>query len=165
MENSIENSSDIERIIRRYGMESHIEGGWFKELFRSVDRVRHSDGRDRCASTAIHFLLVDGSVSRWHQVKSDELWHFCEGQPLELHEITQDLSRHAVHRLESGGKGDWFHVVPSGAWQAARTTGKFSLVTNVVAPGFEYSDFRLLADEPEIRNRIVNRHPGVEAFL
>jgi uncharacterized protein len=146
-------------------MESHIEGGWFRELYRSPDRVRHADGRDRNASTAIHFLLTAGSVSRWHRVLSDELWHFCEGRPLELHEISPDLSRHAVHRLESGGKGEWFHVVPAGAWQAARSTGDYSLVTNVVAPGFEYADFRLLSDEPEIRDRIVRRHPGVEAFL
>jgi uncharacterized protein len=164
-ESPIENAPDVERIIRRWSMESHIEGGWFRELYRSVETVHTPDGRDRRASTAIHFLLTEGSLSRWHRVLSDEVWHFCEGQPLELHAISADLSRHTVHRLESGEKGAWFHVVPAESWQAARTTGGYSLVTCVVAPGFEYSDFRLLSDEPEIRDRIVRRHPGVEAFL
>lgn len=163
-EDPIDHSPEIEGIIRRYGMECHIEGGWFRELHRSTDRVRHSDGRDRNASTAIHYLLTGGSVSRWHRVASDEIWHFCEGQALELHEIPADLSRHTVHRLDAAG-GEWFRVVPAGSWQAARPTGVFSLVTCVVAPGFEYADFRLLSDEPEILKRIVRKHPGVEALL
>ncbi|MBN2202044.1 cupin domain-containing protein [bacterium] len=145
-------------------MESHIEGGWFRELYRSMDRVRHTDGRDRNASTAIHYLLTGGSVCRWHRVQSDELWHFCEGQALELHEIPADLSRHTVHRLASSG-GEWFRVIPAGCWQAARSTGGFTLVTCVVAPGFEYADFRLLSEEPALRDRIVHRYPGVETFL
>jgi predicted cupin superfamily sugar epimerase len=34
-------------------------------------------------------------------------------------------------------------VVPAGRWQAARTTGDYSLVGCTVAPGFEFDDYRL----------------------
>ena len=38
----------------------------------------------RRALTTIYFLLVAGQVSRWHRVVSDEVWHYYEGDALEL---------------------------------------------------------------------------------
>jgi hypothetical protein len=45
-------------------------------------------------------------------------------------------------------------AVPAGGWQAAWPTGAFALVTCAVGPGFEFADFRLLADAPGARARI-----------
>jgi uncharacterized protein len=155
---------DAKTIISKYGLVPHPEGGWYRELYRAAESVRClGDGRVRSASTAIHFLLDAGGVSRWHRVVSDELWHFCEGDPLDLREIGPDLSRLDSHRLGGDG-GEWFRVVPAGAWQAARSLGACSLVTCVVSPGFDFSDFRLLADEPGARDEIIRRFPGAEAF-
>jgi uncharacterized protein len=39
-------------------------------------------------------------------------------------------------------------VVPAGTWQAARSLGSWSLVSCCVGPGFSFSDFDLLADQP-----------------
>jgi predicted cupin superfamily sugar epimerase len=42
------------------------------------------DGRSPLAAlTTIYFLIPKGSVSRWYQVTSDEVWHLY-GAPLEL---------------------------------------------------------------------------------
>ena len=38
-------------------------------------------------------------------------------------------------------------VVPTGAWQAARTLGAYTLVGCTVAPGFEFSTFELAPPE------------------
>ncbi|MDL2424830.1 cupin domain-containing protein, partial [Pseudomonas sp. BAgro211] len=58
----------------------HPEGGFYRRVFES--RLVGADGRPQ--SSAILFLLPAGTVSRWHRVDADELWHFHEGSALEL---------------------------------------------------------------------------------
>jgi predicted cupin superfamily sugar epimerase len=48
-----------------------------------------------------------------------------------------------VHPL---GGGEPVSVVPAGIWQAARSLGAYSPVGCSVGPGFEYADFRFVAD-------------------
>ena len=163
MKMRIDYETKAEETIRRYKLVPHPEGGWYREAHRSGESLRLPGGRIRSACTAILFLLSGGEISRWHRVVSDELWHFCEGDSLELHKITSDLSRYTIHRLGSD-TGKWFHVIPCGCWQAARSTGSFSLVTCVVSPGFDFADFRLLSNEHGIRDEVVKRHPGAESF-
>ncbi len=155
--------SGIQDLIGKYRLTPHPEGGHYRELYRSAEKVQLADGRVRSAITAIHFLLGSGDVSRWHRVGSDELWHFCEGSPLELHQISRDLSEHAVHELDPR-KGRHFAVIPAGCWQAARSTGGFTLVSCTVGPGFDFSDFRLLSDEHEIRRDMLMRFPDAIQF-
>src|SRR5262245_50097355 len=63
----------------------HREGGYYREIWRSGVRVDPADGRgSRRALTSIYFLLPAGEIGRWHRVGSDELWHHCEGEPIEL---------------------------------------------------------------------------------
>ena len=38
------------------------------------------------------------------------------------------------------------HAVPAGVWQAARPLGTYCLVGCTVGPGFEFEDFRFVAD-------------------
>src|SRR5215204_7507828 len=72
-------------LIARLELIPHPEGGYYRELYRSADKVDPADGRGtRPALTSIYFLLPAGAVSRWHRVLSDEVWHFYEGAPLEL---------------------------------------------------------------------------------
>ena len=128
-------------VIRRYALERHPEGGYFREIFRSPARV---DGA-RSASTAIYFLLQHGDFSAFHRVRSDELWHHYLGDPIELHCIDGG----AYRRFEIGGaQGDRepIAVVPGGVWQAARVMkGSFGFALSgcTVAPGFEFADFEL----------------------
>jgi hypothetical protein len=150
--------SGIRDLIVKYGLTPHPEGGHYRELYRSAQKVRLADGRTRSAMTAIHFLLGSGDTSRWHRVGSDELWHFCEGSPLELHEIRGDLSDYRIHEL-GRGRDLHFAVIPAGHWQAARSTGAYTLVSCMVGPGFDFSDFRLLKDEPGILRDVLTRHP------
>ncbi len=145
----------------------HPEGGLFGEVYRSAARVRPLDGRtDRSALTTIYFLLVSGEPSRWHRVASDEAWHYYEGDPLEL--LVADAGfRDVTHRL-IGRVGDGVqptHVVLAGQWQAARSTGSYTLVGCTVGPGFEFADFEMLDARSEEASALTLRHPDLAELL
>jgi predicted cupin superfamily sugar epimerase len=154
-------------LICALGLDPHPEGGYFREVFRSRHQVSPFDGRGtRAALTTIDFLLPAGSVSRWHQVDSDEVWHFYEGEPLELWILSpnlEDLGRHLLGPLDVGTCRR--EIVPAGWWQAARSTGAFSLVGCTVGPGFDFMDFRLAAATPGLVAELCRRHPTVEGLL
>jgi predicted cupin superfamily sugar epimerase len=122
-------------LIDTLGLQPHPEGGWYRQIYKSEENVtRHRDGAERTALTTIYFLLVAGTYSAWHRVTSDEVWHFYEGDALELltHETTTRLD--ADHRV---------HVIRAGEWQAARPLGAYTLVGCTVGPGFEFADFEM----------------------
>ncbi len=137
-------------LIESLGLTSHPEGGYFREIYRSTARVRPDDGRsDRAALTTIYFLLVEGMISGWHRVSSDEIWHYFEGAPIEL--VAADPEFNEVERRVLGPSTDVsatpVHVVRAGHWQAARPMGPYSLAGCTVGPGFEFADFEMLRDK------------------
>jgi len=161
-------------LIRRLGLEPHPEGGFFREIFRSAARVRPIDGRpERSAATTIYFLLAAGTHSRWHRVRSDEVWHFYEGDPLELFFAPPDADRVTRVVLGPARSADGsaaaapsahVHVVPAGWWQAARPAGRYALTGCTVAPGFEYEDFTFLKDDP-VALETLTRADEIAALL
>lgn len=99
----------------------------------------------RCGLTTIYYLLPGNTHSRWHCVRSDEVWHLYEGGPLELRVADPALASVEVIRLQaasatSGPVG----TVSAGHWQAARALGDYALVGCTVGPGFEFEDFAFL---------------------
>jgi predicted cupin superfamily sugar epimerase len=154
-------------VIRRLDLAPHPEGGHYRELYRSSSQVHPDDGRSvRAALTTIYFLLGEGEVSRWHRVLSDEVWHFYDGAPLTL--LTADHGFAAVERRQIGSVRDGLTpeaVVPAGAWQAAASSGAWTLVGCVVAPGFAFADFSLLQNHPECADVVRTLPPDLAAFL
>lgn len=154
------------------GLARHPEGGLYREWHRSSHRVETTDGRGvRAAMTSIYFLLPRGDRSRWHVLRSDETWTWLEGAPLELFIADPDpaaaagAARLRRHRLGSDPGADRAAVVPAGAWQAARSTSDYALVSCAVAPGFEFEDFRLLHDDPDAAARVRALGPEAAALL
>ena len=137
-------------LIEQLQLEPHPEGGWFRELYRAEAQVEPGDGRTpRAALTTLYYLLAGGGHSRWHRVRSDEVWHLYEGGPLELLLAPPELQR--VERVRLGAAGvesGPVHTVPAMWWQAARALGPYALVGCTVAPGFEFEDFSLLDEDP-----------------
>lgn len=155
-------------LIETLELRPHPEGGFYREVFRSVDRVTPADGRgDRAALTTIYFLLVEGTHSRWHRVASDEVWHLYEGGPLELLELDASGGGLGRHRLAPVGDdtGSPVHTVPAGKWQAARPLAEYTLVGCTVAPGFEFADFQLLADDARLGATVRAAWPDIAAFM
>ena len=148
-----------DELVRRLGLRPHPEGGFYREVFRANRRVQPFDARPaRSALTVIYFLLAGGGASRWHRVASDEAWSWVEGDPLELLRITPALDSLTRQLVGAPGEGvEALAVVPAGEWQAARTTGAYTLVTCAVGPGFDFADFAMLSDHPREAD-LVRRH-------
>lgn len=126
--------SHADEIIRALGMRPHPEGGHFIETWRGDPGA---DGRAR--STAIYFLLRRGERSHWHRIDAAEIWLWHAGDPLALsigkERVTLGPDLAADQRPQV--------VVAANAWQAAECLGDWTLVSCVVAPGFEFSRFEL----------------------
>lgn len=120
----------------------HPEGGWYRETWRDVP----ADPKARGAATAIVFLLAAGEESAWHRVDAAEIWLWQAGAPLELRIAEAGSIRTARlgPALAAGSEAVGFQaVVPAFAWQAARSTGAWSLVSCIVAPAFSFAGFEL----------------------
>lgn len=156
-----------DRLAVDLGLEPHPEGGRYRQLHRAGSVVHvPSRGVERAALTSILFLLAKGEVSRWHRVLSDEVWHFHEGDPLELLVVDAGFADERRHVLGRAGDGNEpLAVVPAGAWQAARPLGAYALVACDVGPGFDFADFALLADLPGEAARLAERLPALAALL
>lgn len=148
-------------LIRILDLHAHVEGGFYREVFRSAETVQPTDDRDRrSALTSIYFLLTAGKHSSWHVVLSDEIWHYYEGAPLELLTIAPEsltLKRQVLGPIHE--TQEQVHPVKAGDWQAARTLGAYTLVGASVGPGYEYDDFSLMRDDPVISSRLKDAHP------
>jgi predicted cupin superfamily sugar epimerase len=141
----------IPELAAALNMKPHPEGGWFVETWTAPQAFR-PDGYPgpRAAASAIYFLLAPGDTSAWHTVRSDELWLWHRGGPLDVllgGDGTTPQSTPQVVRLgprvEAGERPQ--ALVPGGVWQSARPAGEEEvLVSCVVAPGFDYDDFHLL---------------------
>lgn len=128
-------------IVAALGMQRHPEGGWYAETFRDPE------GGARGHSTAIYYLLEAGERSHWHRVDAAEVWHWYGGATLELQIATADsVTIHALGPEIMAGERPQV-VVPTGAWQAARSRGEWTLVGCTVAPGFDFAGFELAPPE------------------
>jgi predicted cupin superfamily sugar epimerase len=153
-------------LVAQLDLAPHPEGGFYREIFRSPERVvaeRHRAARS--ALTVIHFLLPQGAHSAVHRVTADEAWHFVEGDPLELLWVTEADEWHAVRLGALADGAVPAAVVPAGAWQACRPLGHYTLVACDVAPGFQFDDFALLRDDPALCAALVARHPALAALI
>jgi len=127
-------------IIKTLNLAPHPEGGFYRQTW-----IAENDGRAQ--GTCIYFLLKDGAASHWHRVDAVEIWHYHAGAPLIL----------SVSGTDTGPKTDItlgpdimagqrpHGIVPKDAWQAARTTGDWTLVSCTVTPGFSFDGFILAA--------------------
>ena len=113
-------------IIKKLDLKPHPEGGHFRETFRDTRAV---DGR------------VDAAV----------VWHYSAGAPLVLELAAGEQG--PVRRMKLGpdlAMGERPQgVVPAGHWQAAETLGDWTLVGCTVAPGFEFAQFEMAAQDWE----------------
>ena len=126
-------------IIARLELKPHPEGGHYRETFR--DSRRDVDGRS--ASTAIYFLLARGERSHWHRIDAAEVWHYYAGSALNL-QIADDFGQRCISLGPDLAAGEVPQaIVPAQAWQAAESTGDWTLVGCTVAPGFDFAKFEL----------------------
>ncbi len=135
---------DADQVIATLGMQPHPEGGHYVETWRGPDGP---DGR--AVATAIYFLLRADERSHWHRIDASETWLHHGGAPLLLRIAASEGGPVVDHTLGSdlaAGQRPQA-IVPAGAWQSAASTGAWTLVSCIVAPGFEFDGFELARPE------------------
>lgn len=129
------------------------EGPWFTLTYSSADTLAPGAlpgryGGSRAAGSGIIALISKTDFSAMHRLKTDEMWHYYGGDPLELLVLHPDGSA-AVVMLGSDilGGQKLQYVVPRGSWQGSIPLGEgadaYSLIGNTLAPAFDYTDFEM----------------------
>ena len=140
------------KLIQQLHLKPHPEGGFYKETYRGDTKMRLENGTERNSSTAIYYLLTNEDKSHFHKVLSDEIWLFHQGESITIFEIDEKgvLLKHLLGNDFEKGESPQI-VIPKGRWFAAQIESKsgYSLVSCIVAPGFEFEDF-ILADRQEL---------------
>lgn len=169
--------------IKMLNLEGHEEGGYFALFYKSADKIIPLSERynpiqskknyqekniiERHAGSSIYFLLERHGFSAWHRLKSDEIWHYYDGDsPLDIHVIGDDKQL-KTYTLGNPGitKDSSFQiVVKAGAWFAAEVRDKFSfcLVGCTVSPAFEYEDFELAYAS---REQLIMLYPELTSMI
>ncbi|MEJ5217010.1 cupin domain-containing protein [Cognatishimia sp. D5M38] len=132
-------------IIKHLDLTPHPEGGHYRQTW-----IADEDGRP--SGTSIYFLLQAGEKSHWHAVDATEIWHYYAGAPLLLHLSATDAGPATTHTLSPDfAKGHAPQlIVPKDHWQAAETTGEYTLVGCTVSPAFQFEGFTLAAPDFDI---------------
>ena len=126
-------------IIAKLALQPHPEGGWYRQTWVGPMVAGRASG------TAILFLLARGTRSHWHRVDADEIWLWHAGARLKLRVAATIAGPAQACRLGPSVLTDevFQAVVPAGHWQAADTTGDWTLVSCTVSPGFRFEGFAL----------------------
>jgi len=126
-----------DQIIAHLNLAPHPEGGHYRQTW-----IAKNDGRP--TGTCIYFLLKAGERSHWHRVDATEIWLYHAGAPLILSLAETDAGPATDHLLTPDlNNGAPQIIVPEDHWQAAQTTGDFTLVSCTVSPGFTFDGFTL----------------------
>ncbi len=156
--------------IKKLGLEPHPEGGYFKEVYRSDDSFDLTNNPNynsqRNFSTSIYYLLEGDQFSTFHKLASDEIWHFYDGCPVELHMI--DKSGEYKKALIGSNIADNNYLqfaIKSGIWFAAKPTdpNSYSLVGCTVSPGFDFHDFQM-GKKDELVSQFPKHKKIIEKF-
>jgi predicted cupin superfamily sugar epimerase len=151
-----------DQLIEILGLQPHVEGGRFTETYRAPEVLSAGSlpgryGGERALSTAIYYLLPPGTFSEIHRLRTDEVYHFYMGDPVEMLLLHPEGSGEVVRLgtdLAAGERPQL--VVGRGTWHGSRVAegGRYGLLGCTMAPGFEYDDFA-----PGRRADLIERYP------
>jgi len=133
-----------DEIIAHLNLAPHPEGGHYRQTWSATNQGRPT-------GTCIYFLLKDGESSHWHRVDATEIWLYHAGAPLILSTAETEAGPAVDHLLTPElSAGAPQIIVPENHWQAARSTGAFTLVSCTVSPGFQFEGFTLAPPDMDI---------------
>jgi uncharacterized protein len=146
------------------------EGPWFVLTYNSPDVLARDALPERydgphAAGSAIIALVTKADFSAMHRLKTDEMWHYYGGDPLEMLILHPNGNGEVVvlgPDVLAGQKLQY--VVPRGSWQGARPGGKgrdsYAIFGDTLAPAFAYSDF-----EMGYRDELQRAYPHQAALI
>lgn len=146
-----------EGVVTLLGLEPlPVEGGEYRVTYRAAELIPSETlparyGSARTLSGAIYYLLREGTFSALHRLKSDEVYHFYLGRPVELlllHPDGRDELATLGPDLAAGQHPQM--VVQRGVWQGSRLAplggidgADYALLGTTMAPAYDPADFEL----------------------
>ncbi len=149
------------------------EGGFFHQTYISTEKISQTALpqrfiKDMPYGTAIYFLLTATDFSAMHRLRSDEIYHFYYGDPVEMLLLRPDGSGEVFllgSDLRAGMRPQ--KVVKRGVWQGSRLAPDgqhgLALLGTTMAPGFDWDSFELgeknvlLEQYPDYAAKIIQR--------
>ena len=156
-------------LIKNYGLEEHPEGGYYKETFRSntVVHPKYANSERRAAATSIYFLLTSDNFSQFHKIKTEEIWHFYEGDVINIVVLTLDKDEqfNLIKLGSDESKGQVRQaIVEKNTWFASFVddsgSAGYGFVGCSVSPGFEFEDFEIAKQED-----LLKHYPKAEKYI
>ncbi|HWW23774.1 MAG TPA: cupin domain-containing protein [Edaphobacter sp.] len=141
-------AGDVKRLL---GLAPHPrEGGWYVRTYEAAEMVAAEAFEEdqysgpRRTNTAIYYLLEADTFSEMHRLRSDEVFHFYMGDPVEMLQLSLDMKGKTIVLGTDLAKRERPQVVVKhGVWQGSRLVagGKWALLGCTVSPGFEFEDY------------------------
>lgn len=155
--------ADTMVILRHYRFDRlPIEGTLYRNTWRSADAL--PSGAPMGTAMIGLYTQSPTSISMFHQLTHDEVWHVYGGDPFTLHLLHEDGRTEDVLMGSDVARGQQVqYVVSAGTWQAGSLVpgGRYALLGCTMSPGFTGSCFeagrtaRLLAQYPDAANVIT----------
>lgn len=156
---------DIRSLIEHFNFQPlPVEGTLFVSTYRSPEYL--PNGKPFGTGMIGLYCHEPRSVSCFHKLTIDEMWHFYSGDPLRLILLYPDGSSCDVILGNDPLKGQQVQfVIPAGVWQAGHCieSGKYSLFGCTLAPGFT-GDIFTGGTRAELLNFYPDRKSDVMAF-
>lgn len=144
-------------IAARLNLTPHVEGGSFRELYRSApegERPREEHG-------VIYYYLGSDEHSDFHVLDSDEYWLYHAGDSLEVWRINEQ-GQPQVEKLGLEPDAQPCLLLRRGTIFGARHASGAqdgTLVSCITVPEFSYANYRILS-----RQEMLDTYPDSAAF-
>jgi predicted cupin superfamily sugar epimerase len=159
---------DIQELISQLSLQEHIEGGYFRETYRSRETINTTrPGEKRAVMTSIYYLLTsERPLDHLHKNRSDIVHYFQLGSPITYITVSPDGQLQKVKLGSNFAQGEVMQLlVPAMYWKAAiLEVGEFGLIGEAVAPGFDYQDMEL-ATPAVIQAEFPELWPELAAYV
>lgn len=137
---------EAQEIISKYELQPHIEGGYFKEDFKSdiIIPKEFTNNTKRSLATTCYYLLTHADRSIFHKLTSDEIWNFYCGGPIDIFEIdAQGVLKKTTLGADMAEGQKFKHLVKRNTWFGALPQPQtlYTFLGCCVFPGFEFDDW------------------------
>ncbi len=157
------------KLINQLALEPHpIEGGYFCRTYTSNITCNAPTASDsRPIMSSIYYMLTDDSPMGYlHWNKSDIMHYFHLGSPTQYTVICPNGSLEQIVLGTDLDKGHQLQLlVKGGSWKASKLlSGELSLISEAVAPGFNYQDNRL-ATAQNLKNEFPQHWATIAEYI
>lgn len=153
---------DTQAIIDHYQFDRiPVEGTFYKSTYRAAQLAE--DGTPVGTAIVGMYTEFPKSVSCFHRLPYDEVWHFYGGDPLQLYLLQEGGE---IEVITMGGDPLAGHrvqfVVSAHTWQAGeiKAGGRYALFGCTMAPGFMGKDFEAASLED-----LLKEYPAYEDLM